>query len=644
MANPIIHLTDKTGKEVHVQEPVKVKTVFTSLDVDEESGKTTAAVGSYLTKLVSSKKQAKVFSEGHKLAKVVQTKREKVLPSATLTQHEETIQLKKSIDQEAQQRQEREKALLSESKFVQRIAIKNFLEKAEGVSNTASGYLNTGFDIANKILDAGKSIEDFLNKVDITRSPEFEVAWKSIEDEMKEINVDKSNIDSVREDFVFYVKLSIECVQLDLEIEMLENVRAKIIEKKAKISRAREKEKKALKIELNQLRLLEKTQKKKVEGMQDALSLKGLNALVSEGTKYVEAISTLMKTGSTARSILGHMTKQLALLGSLLNFTTAVGKMIRLGKTIHEAGKKIDLLKNEQKAIPDHLNPLTKLLINNAYSFKIMHMERSKILLKAEAAFSMLRAIIASVELSQASIACIAILCGVVIATPGLNTASVVLGILIVVGIKSIEVLYKMKHDRTGTKLELQQNEESMKIFALSGQFHTKTREYQKVRLELEVALNEEAQMTALMKEFYKKADEYSHSQFEAIEAYWMAQLTALVDKRSELNKKHEEFHNELYMMSLELDATISQKNVLKDHRSMETLAQEFRIQKSDLLGMAGLFQETLKESEEVREEFIEFLTSKGIAITSEEDIFASVLRFIRADEEMPVGVVEGVE
>lgn len=632
MASPIHSSRSEPGNE-----HAKVKSVFKPTDADEQSGKTIAAMGAYLTKLLSSKKQERIFGEGHKLAKVVQTQREKVLSNATLTKQEETRQLKKSIDQEAAQRQEQDNALLSESKSIQKIAIKKFLEKTEGESSKASEYLNTGFEIINQIIDAGKEIDDLFNKMDITRRPEFEAAWESIQKTMTEANASKVSIDSVKEDFIFYVKLSAECVQLDLEIESLENLKKKIEEKKEEISKAESRNKNDLKIELNKLKLQEKTLNKKIEEMQRELSLKGLNLIVSKGTKYVEAVTLLMKTSSTARSLLGKLVKHLTAIGSLVAFKTAVEKMMMCGKKIHETGKKIETLKREQKEIPAHLDPRTKVLISNAYSFKMMHMERSKVLLKAEAAFSMLRAVIASLDLTKASVACIAILFGVVIATPGLNTASAVLGILIVVGITGIDIFHKMKHDRVGTKLELQQNEESVKIFALSGQFHTKSREFEQLRLAFEEVLREEAEMIHLLKSLDEKAKSYSPAQLEMIVAYWEAQLAPIAERRMKLQKMHDEAYSALYMLSLELDATIDQKNVLKEHRSLETLAQEFRLQKSDVFGMKNLFEEVLKE-ESVREEFIEFLTSQEIAITSKEDVFASVLRFIRTDEEMPGG------
>ena len=609
------------------------------MDVDEKSGKQMAKIGAFLTKLVSRKKQAKAFGAVRQLADFKQGAREKVLKSSELSQHEETMQLNKSMDQESAQRLKQEEEVLSASRTVQLIAIKKILKKTEGDSNKAIKYLNTGFEIAYNIIHSGQAMEVFLSGFDIRKSPEFEVAWNNVQEKMEIAYASKTLIESVKEEFTYFVNLSMQCVRLDIEVEQLAILKTKISEKKEQINSARDTEKHDLKRELNQLKLQERELKKSIDSMQGQLPLGRLQMLVFKGSTYSEAITTLMKTGSHAHAVLSKMTKQLGLLASLFNFTTTVGRLIEHGKEMFKLDKKIATLEGQQKISEPNsqLNPLTRLLIDKMHSFKLMHLKKSKMRLKTEAAFTMLRALIASVKLTKVSVACLAILCGVVIATPGLNTAAAaatLLGMLVIVGVKGIEFGHKLKHKGEGLRLELQKNEESSKIFALSGKFHTKTSRFQQLQVEMSEVAREEADIHSLVKELYEKRDAYSNEQFEAIEIYLAMQLNPIANRRKRLQNKYDVIHNELYMMSLELDAMIAKKQSVQAHRGIETLSQEFNAQKSDLLEMADVFRTTL-ESKEVKREFMRFLTERGIAITSEKDIFASVLRFIRTDAEM---------
>lgn len=612
------------------------------MDPSEERAKDLAIDGSYVTKLISRKKQAKIFGKAHKLVNLAQNMREKGIDSSLLSNSEEIVKLKKEIDKENAERKARGEAVLSGvfsgSQNVQAFAIKKILESYGRKTDRAMSYLDMGFDIANNILKSGRTLNLVIGG---KSSPEFEVAWKTVQDQLDAAEASKAMIESVRQDFTFFVNLSIQCVQLDRDTENLAHIEAKIAEKQANqdVEGVQNKKSKKTQMELNRLRLQVKELKIKIDNERKELPLSALKKLAEKGSSYSEAISRLMKTSSSARAFLGNMAKHLLLVGGIFNFTSAMSHLIEIGKNIFETEKKIDVLKKKQPKIPNNLNPTTKLLINNVFSFKIMHLEKSKIRLKTEAAFSMLRALVASVELTEVSIACFAILCGVVIATPGLNTATMVLGILLVVGIKSVEIISKLKH-KEEMRLELQNTEESARIFTLSGQFHTKTDEFQKLQVDLGDITREEAEINALIKELYEKQDAYSREQFEAIQLYLALQLNPIVNKRNVINNKYSELHSELYMMSLELDAIIAKKNIVQDHHSIELLAQEFKIQQADLLRMKGMFKNAL-ESEEIKKEFVDFLTEKGVAITSEDDIFASVLRFIRTDSETLEDAVE---
>lgn len=614
-------------------EPIPAPSFFNPMDPSEASGKKVAKVASSLTKVVSQKKQKKLFGMAYKLAGVEQRIRSnKIFKDSELTQNVETLKMKKSIDKESEQRLKKEEAVFSGSKAVQAISIKKFLKNTKTLSNKAMHYLNIGFDIARTSIDSAEKI--ILNKDTIKSDPKFKVAWKDIKSKLDLANMDQKAIDSTKDEFAFFVNLSIQCVHLDTEIDKLSSLKNEISKKNKELKGAHAKDKNHLKLEVDKLKQLKKEQEQKINSIRKDLSLSGLNTLVSARSKCSNAINSLLKSTSNARFFLAKTMRYLPLIKGLFTFTAAVTHLIKSGNEIYETEKKIDILKKEQKNIPKSLKALTRSLINKTYDLKIRHLEQSRWRLKTEAALTMLRAVVASIKLSKATLICLTILFGVVIAVPGLNTTAIVLGILVFVGIKAMDIMYTLKYDREPTKLHLQSTEESTKIFALSGKFHIKANEYQKIQKEMDSLAGEENEINSLIKDFHKNKTAYTAEEFSVIETYLALQVNPIINKRNQLYKKHALLHDKLFMMSLELDAIIAKKNLFQDHLHIDKLSKEFNMQKSDLIRMADLFKITL-ESESIKKEFVNFLTDKGIAITSEDDIFASVLRFIHADAEM---------
>lgn len=624
--------TSPTGKR-HIPEDPFVPSVFKPPDAHEESGKKVAQAGAFLSRGGRKKsvlnRQDKAFSAAYRMANLTQKTRRSQLEDQDLARTPEIIELQEAIGAEESQRKKRQEAVLMGSK-VQVVAIKNVLTTSEQQSNTAMRYLNVGFEIANQIIQSGKEIQNFL-RGDIQESPEFKEAWKNIEDK---IGHDRELVDSIKQEFSFFVGLSIQCVSLDIEIENLSILKKLINEQKEALAAAKGKgdETGALKIaqEIAHLRYQAREVQKKVEELKKNLKLAGLHAVAAQGAKYSTALIRLMKSGSSARAVLSQVVQYLPLIGSALALSIAMKDLVKSGKKIHATERKIKHLEKAKQKTPAQLNDSTKMLINNTLNFKIMHLRKSHARLKTEAAFAMLQAVIASVQLSKASIACLAILCGLVIATPGLNTTALVLGILLVVGIQGVAVFNKIKHERKGMKLQIQHNEETKKIFALSGRFHTKGIAYQQMKEEIGLLSKDERAWRASLKELESKKAEYGSKQYKAIEDYLRAHLEPI----ELLRKQYEGLENELLEISRELDQLVLTKNQLEAHLSVENLARDFNLQQSDLLEMEKVFRKTL-EDPEVKREFVGFLTEKGVPITSDEDLFASVLRFIRSDDEV---------
>lgn len=614
-----------------------VPSVFNPPDPSEGSGKKVAKVGAFLSKGGRKKQvlsaQDKAFSAAYRMANLTQKTRRTRIEDQQLKRTAEVIGLQEGIGEEEDQRKKRQEAVLLGSKAVQVVAIKNVLSTSAQQTDKAMEYLNLGFNIANQIVQSGKEIQTFL-RGDIQKSPEFKEAWKNIEDKM-DVGEDRHLLVSVKEEFSFFVGLSAQCVSLDIEIENLSILKKLIVEQKNDLAVAKNNgsETDAFKIkqEIAHLRYQEKGVQRKVKELKKNLKLAGLHAVTLQGAKYSTALIRLMKSGSSARAVLSQVAKYLPLIGSALALSLAIKDLVKSGKKIHATEKKIKDLENAKQKTPAQLNDLTKMLINNTLSYKIMHLNKSHARLKAEAAFAMLRAVVASVQLSQASIACLAIICGVVIATPGLNTTALVLGILLVVGIQGVAVFNKIKHERKGMRLEIQHTEETKKIFALSGRFHTKGIAYQQMKEEIGLLAREEGAWEASLKELESKKGEYPPKQFAAIKGYLEAHLEPI----KSLRKQFENLEEELLLISKELDQLVLTKNQLEAHLGIENLARDFNLQEFDLLEMEKIFRKTLEESPEVTKEFVRFLTEKGVPITSEEDIFASVLRFIRSDEEV---------
>lgn len=597
-------------------------------DADEESGKNLAEISALFAEVVSVEEREEAFDAAYKLVEIGQEQRRQRLQDLHLTQDDEVVQFAKGIDQESAMRRKQQEAILIGSQSVKSVALKKILESGKTQTDEIMYYLNTGFNIAHQISQGGKKIEDSLH---IQQSSAFLEAWKGLEDKLKLTKTDVDSINLIKSEFSFFVDIGIQYAKLDIAISNMTVLKRAIVNKKAEIEQADGESKKALKLELTRLRQQERELKKEIDALKENLQFSELNSLVARGVHYTVAISNLVQSGFKTNGLLNNLTKQIAFVGSLITFTSTVRSLVHHGKGIYRAHKNIKALKRvqtkeAQKNVPDNLNDINKMLVR----FKLRHLEQSKTRLKKETAFSMLRGIVASMELSAATIACLAVISGMIIATPGLNTTIAVLGAVVFVVITGIEIYHKMKHDRNGMRLDVQGAEESHKTFALSGKFYTKAGEFQELQMQIRELHKAEHEILNKLKQ---EASGQEDAKVQQIEAYYAEQLEPIIAKRMEAAARYNALQSELLVLSKHLDELIAKKEIFKSHRTMETVAQEFGIQKADLIIMANMFNEALK-TPGVKEELIKFLTERGVAITSTEDIFASMLRFMREDAE----------
>jgi hypothetical protein len=582
---------------------------------------------------------AKVCQVGQRAIEfVTNSRREKLFPDVEV--NEGGLDLSKGIDIEAALRTNQQKQLLKqlEKESVKPESLSDFFLDKKGSFDKVTNYLNLGFTLAKKSLDAGEKL-DMLN---LEESPEF-----------KKFGENLAMTKAANNELKHWVNLGMKCCQIDQESGKLLLLEGKIKELKEQIETSGKQNGEGatiqLKNELNQLVLQFNEQKAKVDGMQEDLILNTLKSVTKKGADYAESIAKTLALGSEATVMAGSFVTSLTLVGGLVTLAESINTMVSAGSSIEQIRKNQDALTSFLE-IPKPKIELQDVLINNMYKMKQDHLKKSEEILKSQAIFAAANLVSASLQTGKFGVALVALISSTVVATPGLNVAAATIATLTATGLKGAELYNKVKYDREGVKLDVQIVEESAQILARSGAFYSEALVFNEVRSELEALRFKEIDVKGAIEACEKQRimaprDSDQEELFKTLESGFLDELAPILKKKFELQEKYDILQERLYEMSLDLDRVTSKKQVFQAGRKMENLAQEFskKIKKDDVVSQHKLFKDVLKD-EEVREAFLNFISSEEIPFTSEDLVFESMLAFIRNDKQMPKSLMAMAE
>lgn len=539
----------------------------------------------------------------------------------------DTLELKRGIERHEALRSSKQEESLKKINGEK----KTFNERKKKLDQMQT-CLKSGYDTAVVAFRASKK----LDGLKVTRNRKFKKVLK------------KGVVaDSMAVELTYWSGIGAKCCQMDLEAEKLSQLRRELIKLDKEIEsleiNAQREEKELIRFRNERAEILAHIgeQSVKVQEIEKDLTIGTLNTLTIEGSECAESIQKIIKEGMHACISVKSMVTGFGLVGSLLTFASSLDTIVSNGNSVIK-------MENDSRAIQSFLesptgrNDLSSVLINNMYSLKLNHLNRSIRILREEARSAAATLISSTLSAGKFSVALAALAASTVLAAPGLNITAFTLAALTSVGLKGLKLFNALKHDREGVKLDVQIAEESALILTSSGEFYANAIEFDAIRSEIDSIMLLEAdikgsiQLMRTCKSVFKGESEAKEF-YELIEDEIQKELLPVSQKKLEYQVKYELLQGELYRISLQLDQITVYKRRLQDDRSMEALALEFTstIKKGDIVSQYKLFKEILK-NETTKLDFINFLSREDIPVVSEDLIFESILAFIRNDKQMP--------
>jgi len=509
---------------------------------------------------------------------------------------------------------------------------KTTIKERQEKLNQTQEQLKRGYEAAALAFRAGKA----LDGLKVTRGGKIKNALK------------KGTVsDAAAVECTYWSGIGVKCCQMDLESKKLYQLRresARLDQEVEDIEKAPEIESEEvlrLRNERAEVLVQIREQAEKVQEIERELSIGTLNTLTEEGSQCAESMQKIIKDGFQACVSVKSMVTGIGLVGSLLTFAISLDTIMSNGNSIGQMEADARALQSLLDS-PNGRTDLSAVLINNMYTLKLDHLNCSIRMLREEAKSAVATLVSSTLSAGKFSVGLIALATSTILAAPGLNITAVTLAALTSVGLKGLKLYNALKYDKEGVKLDVQIAEESAKIVASSGEFYANAIEFDALRAEIDSLMPLESDIKSSIRLVRSckagfKGDPEAEEFYEALEDELQEDLLPISEKKLESQMQYDLLQGELYNMSLHLDQVTLYKRRLQDDRSMEALAAEFSkaIKKGDIVGQYKLFKEVLSD-ENVRLDFVDFLSREDIPVTSEELIFESVLTFIRNDKHMP--------